>query len=99
MYPQSVLSKNKKNIKIFLMNIFFFYNFKNFCILHGRVFVMVQYGWFMIVRESLAFISKLTKLVTDRNLLTKHTLFNDHMTSGLISVRSTLIHVFASRAE
>ena len=35
-----VLGKNKKNIKIFLLKIFSFYNFKNPCILHGRVFVM-----------------------------------------------------------
>ena len=35
-----VLSKNKKNIKKFLLKIFIFYNFKNTCILHGRVFVM-----------------------------------------------------------
>ena len=39
-YPQSVLSKNKKNIKTFLLKIFIFYNFKNHCILHGQVFVM-----------------------------------------------------------
>ena len=30
----------KKNIKIFLMKIFIFYNFKNLCILHGHVFIM-----------------------------------------------------------
>ena len=35
-----VLSKNKKNIRIFLLKIFIFDNFKNLCILHGRVFVM-----------------------------------------------------------
>ena len=29
-----------KNIKIFLLKIFIFYNLKNFCILHGHVFVM-----------------------------------------------------------
>ena len=34
-YPQSVLSKNKKTIKNFLLNIFIFYNFENLCILHG----------------------------------------------------------------
>ena len=32
--------KNKKNIKKILLNILIFYNFKNLCILHGRVFVM-----------------------------------------------------------
>ena len=36
-----VLSKNKKNIKMFQLNIFIFYNFKNLCILHGHVFIMV----------------------------------------------------------
>ena len=36
-----VLSKNKKNIIFFLLKIFNFYNFKNLCILHGRVFVMI----------------------------------------------------------
>ena len=35
-----VLSKNKKNIKDFLLKFFNFYNLKNLCILHGRVFVM-----------------------------------------------------------
>ena len=34
------LSKNKKNIEDFLLNFFNFYNLKNLCILHGRVFVM-----------------------------------------------------------
>ena len=29
-----------KNIKIFLLKIFIFYNLKNLCILHGQVFVM-----------------------------------------------------------
>ena len=37
----SVLSKNKKNIKIFLRKIFIFYNLNNLCILHGQVFVML----------------------------------------------------------
>ena len=32
------MSKNKKNIKDFLLKIFNFYNLKNLCILHGRVF-------------------------------------------------------------
>ena len=40
MYPKSVLSKNKKNIKNFLLKIFNFYNLKNLCILHGHVFVV-----------------------------------------------------------
>ena len=31
-----VLSKNKKNIKTFLLKIFIFLNFKNHCILHGH---------------------------------------------------------------
>ena len=35
-----VLSKNKKNIKSFLLNFFKFYNLKNCFILHGQVFVM-----------------------------------------------------------
>ena len=35
-----VLSKNKKNIKIILLKIFDFLQFKTPCILHGRVFVM-----------------------------------------------------------
>ena len=35
-----VLSKNKKNIKNFLLKFFNFYNLKNLCILHGRVFVV-----------------------------------------------------------
>ena len=35
-----VLSKNKKNIKKILLKILIFYNFKNLCILHGKVFVM-----------------------------------------------------------
>ena len=32
--------QNKKNINFFLLKIFIFYNFKNLCKLHGRVFVM-----------------------------------------------------------
>ena len=35
-----VLSKNKKNVKIFPRKIFIFYNFKNLCISHGQVFVI-----------------------------------------------------------
>ena len=35
-----VLSKNKKNIKIFLLKILIFYNFENLYILHEQVFVM-----------------------------------------------------------
>ena len=35
-----VLSKNKKNIKHFLLKNFIFYNFKNLFILHGQVFIM-----------------------------------------------------------
>ena len=37
-----VLSKNKKNIKIFVMkfSIFIFTAEKNLCVLHGQVFVM-----------------------------------------------------------
>ena len=42
-----MLSKNKKNIKIFLLKIFIFDNFKNRCILHGQVFVMLCFdGWY-----------------------------------------------------
>ena len=42
MYPQSMfLSKNKKNIRICLLKIFIFDNFKNLCIFHGPVFVML----------------------------------------------------------
>ena len=33
-------SKNKKNMKQFLLKILFFYKFKNLCILHGHFFVM-----------------------------------------------------------
>ena len=40
-YPQSVfLSKNKKNIEIFLLKVFNFYNLRKIYILHGYVFVM-----------------------------------------------------------
>ena len=35
-----VLSKNKKNVKQFLLKIFIFCNLKNHCSLHGQVFVM-----------------------------------------------------------
>ena len=35
-----VLSKNKKNIKTFLLKFFIFYNLRKICILHGYVFVM-----------------------------------------------------------
>ena len=38
--PRYVLSKNKKNIKYFLLKSFNFYSLKYLCILHGRVFVM-----------------------------------------------------------
>ena len=38
-----VLIKNKKNSKHFLLKIFNFHNFKNLCILHGQVFVMVRF--------------------------------------------------------
>ena len=34
-------STTKKNIKYFLLKIFIFHNFKNICILHGHVFVMI----------------------------------------------------------
>ena len=37
-----VLSKNKKNIKIFQLKIIIFTAVKNCCILHGRVFVMMN---------------------------------------------------------
>ena len=30
-------------MKTFLLKIFMFYNFKNYCILHGRIFVMHLY--------------------------------------------------------
>ena len=41
MYPQSMfLSKNKKNIELYLLKIFNFYNLRKICILHGHVFVM-----------------------------------------------------------
>ena len=33
--------KNKKNSKSFLLKIFIFYKFKNLCLLHGHVFVML----------------------------------------------------------
>ena len=36
-----VLSKNKKKISFFLQKIFIFYSYKNLCILHGQVFVMM----------------------------------------------------------
>ena len=36
-----VLSKNKKNVKSFLLKIFNFYNLRKICILHGIVFVMM----------------------------------------------------------
>ena len=36
-----VLSKNKKNNKNFLLKIFIFCAFKNLCILHGQVFIMI----------------------------------------------------------
>ena len=40
-YPQSMFwSKNKKNIKNFLVNFSIFTVEKNICILHGHVFVM-----------------------------------------------------------
>ena len=35
-----VLSKNKKNVKNFLMKIFNFYNIRKICISHGHVLVM-----------------------------------------------------------
>ena len=35
-----VLSENKKNIKIFLMKIFNYYNLRKIYLLHGHVFVM-----------------------------------------------------------
>ena len=42
-YPQSMFwSKNKKNIRNFLMKIFLFYNLKNLCILHGHVFIIIS---------------------------------------------------------
>ena len=40
MYPQYVLSKNKKKVKHFNMKIVIFTGVKNRCILHGRVFEM-----------------------------------------------------------
>ena len=39
-----VSSKNKKNIKIFLLKIFNFYNFDKICLSHGHVFVMCTSG-------------------------------------------------------
>ena len=44
-----VLSKNKKNIRIFLLKIFIFDNFKNLCILRGRVFVMKQMNYMHLI--------------------------------------------------
>ena len=41
MYTQSMFwAKIRKNIDIFLLKIFIFYNFKNLYIIHGHVFVM-----------------------------------------------------------
>ena len=40
MYPQSLLSKNMKIVKIFQLKIAIFTAVKNRCMLHGRVFVM-----------------------------------------------------------
>ena len=39
-YPQSVLSKNKKNIQIFQLKFLKFKSSKNLCLLHEQVFVM-----------------------------------------------------------
>ena len=39
----NVSSKNKKNIKKNSVENFHFNNFKNICILHGHVFVMVEF--------------------------------------------------------
>ena len=42
MYPQSVLSKNKKTISVFHLKIIISTAVKNHSIVHGRVFVMLQ---------------------------------------------------------
>ena len=46
-----VLSKNKKNIKIFLMKYSIFRDEKNLYILHGQVFVMMvsRHNFFMLM--------------------------------------------------
>ena len=41
MYPQSMLSKNKKKIKTFHPKIIVFSAMKNCSMVHGRVFVML----------------------------------------------------------
>ena len=41
MYPQSMFGAKIRTIsKFFALKIFIFYNFKNFYILHGHVFIM-----------------------------------------------------------
>ena len=45
-----VLSKNKKNIKIFQLKIFNFLKLKNLCILHGQIFVMKSQSMFQHVQ-------------------------------------------------
>ena len=43
-----VLSKNKKNIKLFQQNFQFFLTKKNLCLLHGQVFEMIAKTTFLV---------------------------------------------------
>ena len=38
-----------KNIELFLLKIFIFYNFKNHCVLHGHVFTMFMYQYSSLI--------------------------------------------------
>ena len=50
MYPQSVLSKNKKNINIFSGK-FFIFTAQKICLLHGRVFIMYKRNLFFLIQR------------------------------------------------
>ena len=56
MYSQSMFGAKKKKI----LKIFIFYNFKNLCILHGRVFVMPLALW-TVGLDHKTFLSKMHK--------------------------------------
>ena len=82
-YPQSMFwSKNKKNIKNFLLEIFTFYNLRKICILHGHVFVM-----FLIpCLCSTYYIAKSSnRPLSDNSVSMKNSLFQKHARMQMLS--------------
>ena len=60
-----VLSNNKKNNKNFQLNFFRFLNLKNFCLLHGQVFVIFIGLVYQVVSVTLVYFKIRVIVVTE----------------------------------